>query len=72
MTIKSQVVDHVADAVNKIERRVEDLPDHIDDAKDALAAFGGRARRFVRKNPAMVILGAFALGFAVAKLTRDA
>jgi chaperonin cofactor prefoldin len=72
MTLKSKVADQVADAVSTIERRVEELPDQIDDAKDALADLADRGRRLVRKNPGMVILGAFAIGFAVARLTRDA
>jgi hypothetical protein len=36
-----------------------------------MADLADRARRFVRKNPGMVILGAFAIGFAVARLTRE-
>jgi hypothetical protein len=72
MTLKSKVADQVVDVVNTIERRVEELPDQIEDAKNTLADLGDRARRFARKNPGTVILGAFALGFAVARLTRDA
>jgi ElaB/YqjD/DUF883 family membrane-anchored ribosome-binding protein len=71
MKPQTKVADQVADAVKAIERRVEELPDQIDDAKDAMADLADRARRFVRKNPGTVILGAFAIGFAVARLTRE-
>lgn len=71
MKPQAKVADQVVDAVKAIERRVEELPDQIDDAKDAMADLADRGRRFVRKNPGMVILGAFAIGFVVARLTRE-
>jgi hypothetical protein len=42
----------------------------VDDARDTLSDWGDDARRFARKNPGVVIGGAFALGFALATLLR--
>ena len=60
MTLKAQVSDRVSDVV----------VDRLDDAKDTLTDWGAGARRVVRKNPALAIAGAFAVGFVVAKLAR--
>lgn len=67
-TFKSQV----ADVVSEIEQRAEDLPAHLDDAKRAVAGWGHGARRVVRKKPGLALLGAFAIGFAIARLARHA
>lgn len=63
---------HVADVVSEIEQRAEDLPGQLNDAKRAVEGWGSDARRVVRKNPGLALLGAFAIGFAIAKLARHA
>lgn len=72
MTLKFQVADQLASVVGEIERRGNELPAHLNDAKKAFADWGDRARRFVRRNPGVVIIGAFAIGFALAKAARHA
>ena len=47
---------------------MQDLTERVDDARETLSDWGDDARRIVRKNPGMVIGGAFALGFALATL----
>ena len=59
-------------AVSGIQQRTEDLSVYVDDAKDAIAHWGHRAQRFVRKNRMTAVVGAFVLGFALAKLARHA
>ncbi len=68
MTLKSQV----ANIVDQIERRADELPEQVTDAKKALAGWGGEIQRFTRKNPGAVLVGAFALGFILAKVARHA
>ena len=68
MTLKSQV----ASIVGEIERRAEELPERVTDARKTLEGWGGGARRFARKNPGTVLIGAFALGFVLAKVARYA
>ena len=68
MSLKSTVAGGVSSSVNEIERRVQDLTERVDDARETLSDWGDDARRIVRKNPGVAIAGAFALGFALATL----
>ena len=74
MTLKSQVADRVANAVNVIERRADDLSGdlaaRVDDARDVVSGWAGKARRLVRANPGATVAGAFVLGFGLACLAR--
>jgi hypothetical protein len=72
MTLKSQLADHVAGVVSQIEQRAEELPAQVDDVKETLADWGHRGRSFVKKNPGVSIVGAFAVGYLLAKLARHA
>jgi hypothetical protein len=72
MTLKSQVANQVADVVSKIEQRAEELPANIDEARKKLSSWSDRAGKLVRKNPGLVLLGAFAIGFVLAKAARHA
>jgi hypothetical protein len=72
MTLKSQLADHVAGVVSQIEQRAEELPAQVDDVKETLSEWGNRGRSFVRKNPGIAVVGAFAVGFFLAKLARHA
>jgi len=64
------LVSRVNKAVSGIKQQAEDLSARVDDGKEAVAHWGRRARRFVRKNPAEAIFGSFVLGFALAKVAR--
>lgn len=72
MNLKSDVVRHVAGLVEQIEQRAETLPAQARDAQKALSGWGTRARKFARKNPGTVLIGAFAIGFVLAKAARHA
>ena len=72
MTLRSEVADGVGGVVTELEQRAEELQDHVHEAKTAVAGWGEHARRVVRKNPGMAVMGAFAVGFVLAKLARHA
>ena len=72
MISKSDVAGHVTDLVGQIQQRAEDLPGQVRDAQETLAGWGARARRFARKNPGTVLVGAFAIGFILARAARHA
>jgi hypothetical protein len=61
----------VGSVVSEIGRRAEELPARLMDARRTLSEWGGRTRRFVRKNPGTVVIGAFAVGFVLAKMMRE-
>jgi hypothetical protein len=48
------------------------VPAQLDEARERLAGWGIRARRFARQNPAAVLVGAFALGVLLGKAARHA
>ena len=68
MTLKSQV----ASIASEIEQRAEDLPERVKDAQKTVQDWGHSARKFIRKNPGTVLVGAFAVGFLLAKVARHA
>jgi len=72
MSFKDQVSDRVASVVGRIEDRAEALPNEVAHAKKKLTGVGRRAREVVRENPGLAVLGAFALGYALAKVARRA
>jgi hypothetical protein len=72
MTLKSEVASRVAEVVGQIERRVDGVPAQMRDAQATVAGWGAQARRFARKNPGTVLVGAFAIGFILAKAARHA
>jgi len=70
MTLTSKVGDCVGGAIEKIEDRAASLPDEIDAARKTLSDLGGRARETVRRHPGLAVVGAFAIGYAIAKVAR--
>ena len=60
-TAKSDVRSRVTGAIHQLEQRADDLSDRAN-----------RARRFTRKNPGTVLIGAVALGFVLARAARHA
>jgi hypothetical protein len=61
-----------ADVLHRIEQRADDLQAQAEHARNLLAAWGSRARRFTRNNPGAVLVGAVALGFLLARAARHA
>ena len=70
-TFKPDVAS-AADVLHRIEQRADELSAHAEDAQKRLADWGSRARRFTRKHPGAVLVGAVALGFLLARAARHA
>ena len=71
-TAKSDVRSRVTGAIHQLEQRADDLSDRAGDAQKLLGDWANRARRFTRKNPGTVLIGAVALGFVLARAARHA
>lgn len=71
-TAKSDGGGRAARVVHQIEQRAGDLSDRANDAQKLLGGWVTRARRFTRKNPGTVLIGAVALGFVLARAARHA
>jgi hypothetical protein len=59
-------------AITSIASELEKMPEHVEDARRALTGWGESALRTVRRYPGRSVLGAFAIGFVIAKLARRA
>jgi hypothetical protein len=66
MALKTQV----ANVVDQIQRQADELPERVTEVTKALAGWGGEVQRFTGKNPGAVLVGAFAIGFILAKVAR--
>ena len=71
-TAKSDVRSRVTGVIHQLEQRADDLSDRAGDAQKLLGVWATRARRFTRKNPGTVLIGAVALGFVLARAARHA
>jgi len=68
MSLKSEVAS-IATRIG--EQADEYLPDR-EEAQKIVTGWSNRARQFARRNPGTTLLGAFALGFLLAKAARYA
>jgi len=72
MSLKSRV-EEIADDVSG---KVEHLPDRADEARKVVSAWtqdvADRAISLVRSHPGRSILGAFLIGYAIAKVAKHA
>ena len=59
-------------SIASIANELENLPDRVEDARKALDSWSGSAMKMVKKYPGRSILGAFAIGFVLAKIARHA
>jgi hypothetical protein len=69
---KSDVRSRVTGVIHQLEQRADDLSDRAGDAQKLLGTWAARARRFTRKNPGTVLIGAVAFGFVLARAARHA
>jgi hypothetical protein len=53
-----------------IANELEKMPDRVEDARRALGGWRETAIRVVKKNPSRSVIGAFAVGFILAKLGK--
>jgi hypothetical protein len=68
MTLKSQV----ASLASTLEERAESLPAQWKDVRANVETWQTGVLKFARKNPALAVLGAFVVGFGLAKVARHA
>ena len=64
--------DKVKSVASEVGSFANGLPDNIEDARLAAESWRDRARTFVRQNPGPVVIGAFLVGFILAKVGRHA
>jgi ElaB/YqjD/DUF883 family membrane-anchored ribosome-binding protein len=68
MNLKSEV----SNMTNKFSEQRAELSDRADEVRRTIEDWGDRSRTFVRHNPGIALLGAFAVGFILAKAARHA
>jgi hypothetical protein len=57
-------------AMSSIANELERVPERVEDARKALEGWKGDVEKMVKKNPVRTVLGAFAIGYVVAKVGR--
>lgn len=68
MSLKNEV----ASMASRIGERADELLPDREEAQKIVTGWGNRARQFARQNPGTTIVGAFAIGFLIAKAARYA
>ncbi len=56
--------------ISSIANELEKMPERVEDARKALDGFRSDALRMVKKYPGRSLLGAFAVGFVIAKIAK--
>jgi hypothetical protein len=56
--------------ISNLANELERMPERVEDARKALDGWRSDALRIVKKYPGRSILGAFAIGFVLAKIAR--
>lgn len=56
--------------ISSIANELERVPERVEDARKALEGWKGDVEKMVKKNPVRTVLGAFAIGYVVAKVGR--
>ena len=64
--------DKVKNVASEVGTFANGLPDNIEDARLIAESWQEKARVFVRQNPGPVVIGAFLIGFVLAKVGRHA
>jgi hypothetical protein len=57
-------------SIASIANELEKMPEHVEDARKALDGWRSNALRTVKRYPGRSIIGAFAIGFVLAKIAR--
>jgi hypothetical protein len=65
-----EVTMNASSTISNIANELERMPERVEDARRALDGWRTSALRVVRKYPGRSILGAFAVGFVIAKVAR--
>ena len=56
--------------ISSIANELEKMPDRVEDARRTIDGWRSDALRVVKRYPGRSILGAFAVGFVIAKIAR--
>jgi hypothetical protein len=56
--------------ISSIASELEKMPERVEDARKAIDDWRNDALRVVKRYPGRSILGAFAVGFVIAKIAR--
>jgi hypothetical protein len=56
--------------ISSIANELEKMPERVEDARKALDGFRSDAFRVVKKYPGRSLIGAFAVGFVIAKIAK--
>jgi len=56
--------------ISSIASELEKMPERVEDARKALDGLQSNALRMVKRYPGRSLLGAFAIGFVVAKVAK--
>jgi hypothetical protein len=57
-------------SVSSMASELEGMPERVEDARKVLKGWRGRAVGMMKESPGRALLGAFAIGFVVAKVGR--
>jgi hypothetical protein len=57
-------------SIASIATELEKMPEHVEDARKALDGWRSTTLRTVKRYPGRSIVGAFAIGFVIAKIAR--
>lgn len=68
MSLKSEV----SSIASRLGERADELLPDRDEAQKIVTGWTNRARQFARQNPGTTAVGAFAIGFLLAKAARYA
>jgi hypothetical protein len=68
MNFKSEV----SNMTDKLAEQRGELTERAEDMRRKLAGWGDRTRGFIRTNPGLALVGAFAVGFVLARAARHA
>jgi hypothetical protein len=57
-------------SISSIANELEKMPERVEDARKAIDGYRSDALRLVKRYPGRSLVGAFALGFIIAKIAR--
>ena len=62
--------DKQGSTIASIADELERVPERVEDARKALEGWKGDVEKMVKANPVRTVVGAFALGYVIAKVAR--
>jgi hypothetical protein len=65
-----EITMNMKSSIASIATEIEKMPEHVEDARKAFGGWRDNTLRTVKHHPGRSILGAFAIGYVVAKVAR--